>query len=70
MKFYLILFTFCVGLGQSGLSQSKKPHRTIIKGIRKECENYNSENKKAHKNSEKEEEVSIETSKTSQIQVA
>ena len=53
MKFYLILFTFCIGLGQSGLSQSKKPHRTIIKGIRKECENYNSDIKR-FQNSEKE----------------
>ena len=43
MKFYLILFTFCIGLGQSGLSQSKKPHREMIKKIRKECENYNSD---------------------------
>ena len=64
MKFYLILFTFCIGLGQSGLSQSKKPHRTIIKGIRKECENYNSDIKR-FQNSEKEGYESIRVNEVS-----
>ena len=53
MKFYLILFAFCVGLGQSGLSQSQKPHRIMIKDIRKECENYNSDIKRFQNSEEK-----------------
>ena len=53
MKFYLILFTFCIGLGQSGLSQSKKPHREMIKKIRKECENYNSDIQSFQRSEEK-----------------
>lgn len=53
MKFYLILFTFCIGLGQSGLSQFKKPHREIIKKIRKECENYNSDIQRFQNSEEK-----------------
>ena len=53
MKFYLILFAFCVGLGQSGLSQSQKPHRIMIKDIRKECENDNSDIKRFQNSEEK-----------------